>query len=80
MPLLSLRPNPAWIYLTGSVVLAYHGLATYRVAGVWPEPLALKAAIYGPFALLLLWDAWPGSWLRSAVEVLRARDLPNQIP
>ncbi len=66
VPLLSLRPNRAWVYLSGSVLLAYYGLGTYRAEGVWPEPLALKLAIYGPFALLLLWDAWRGSGLQAA--------------
>lgn len=70
VPLLALRPNRAWLYLTGSVFLAYYGLATYRAIGVWPEPWPLRLVIYGPFYALLLYDAWRGSWWRSAWEIV----------
>ena len=69
VPLLAIRRNRAWLYLTGSVFLAYYGLGAYRATGVWPEPLWLKLVIYGPFFAMLIIDAWRGSWLQAAWEV-----------
>ncbi len=70
VPLVAIRPNRAWLYLTGSVFLAYYGLATYRAQGFWPEPGWLKLAEYGPFFALLLIDGWRGSWWQAAWEAL----------
>ena len=58
VPLIAIRPNRAWLYLTGSVFLAYYGLGTYRSEGVWPEPWWLKLIIWGPFFALLIRDEW----------------------
>ncbi len=66
VPLVALRPSRAWLYLSGSVFLAYYGLGTYRDAGVWPEPWWIKLLIYGPFLALLVVDGWRGSWWQSA--------------
>ena len=71
VPLLAIRPNRAWTYLTGAIFLAYFGLDTYRVSGLWPEPWWIVLMIYGPFYILLLADAWRGSWWQSAREVIR---------
>ncbi len=70
VPLVALRPNRAWLYLSGSVFLAYYGLARYRELGVWPEPWWLKLLIYGPFLVLLVVDGWRGSWWRSAWQAI----------
>ena len=74
VPLLAIRFNRAWLYLTGSIFLAYYGLETYRETGIWPEPWWIKLAIYGPFFAMLFGDAWRGSWLQAAVEQVRSRD------
>ncbi len=71
VPLIAIRMNRAWLYLTGSVFLAYFGLETFRADGVWPEPWWARLAIYGPFFLILIADAWRGSWWRVAVDQLR---------
>ena len=73
LPLIAVRPNPAWLYLSGSVFLAYYGLGTYRASGVWPEPWWLKLTIHGPFLVLLLIDGWRGSWWQAAAEALWER-------
>ncbi len=70
VPLIALRPNRAWLYLSGSVFLAYYGLGDYRVTGVWPEPWWIKLAIYGPFFVLLVFDSWRGSWWQAYWEEL----------
>ncbi len=70
VPLVALRPSRAWLYLSGSVFLAYYGLATYRDMGVWPEPWWLRLVIYGPFFALLVVDGWRGSWWQSAWQAL----------
>jgi len=72
VPLIALRPNPAWLLLTGSVFLAYYGLGAYRATGVWPEPWWLELSIHGPFLVLLVRGAWHGSWCQTALEVWRA--------
>lgn len=77
VPLIALRPNRAWLYLSGSVFLAYYGLGTYRAEGVWPEPWWQKAAIYVPFLLLLMLDGWRGSWWQAAWKAFRAHKLPE---
>ena len=70
VPLIALRPNRAWLYLSGSVFLAYYGLGDYWATGVWPEPCWIKLAIYGPFFVLLVFDAWRGSWWQAYWEQL----------
>jgi hypothetical protein len=69
IPLVAIRPSPAWLYLSGSVMLAYYGLGTYWAQGTWPEPWWLKLTIYGPFFGLLLRDAWRNSWWQAAWEI-----------
>jgi hypothetical protein len=71
VPLIAIHPNRAWLYLTGSVFLAYFGLSTYRTNGVWPQPWWIRLAVYGPFFLLLVADAWRGSWWAAAWEEIR---------
>ena len=71
VPLLAIRPNRGWTYLTGSVFLAYYGLGSFRASGMWPEPWWLGLMVYGPFFVLLVADAWPGSWWRAAWEAIR---------
>ncbi|MGD8698055.1 MAG: hypothetical protein PVJ43_02120 [Gemmatimonadales bacterium] len=73
VPLIAIRPNRAWLYLSGSVFAAYYGLATYRSEGVWPEPWWLRLAIYGPFFLLLVGDAWRGSGWPSPWRLVTTR-------
>ncbi len=71
VPLVAIRPNRAWLYLSGSVFLAYYGLATYRAEGLWLEPWWIKLAIYGPFFILLAVDSWRGSWWQAQWESAR---------
>ena len=71
VPLLAVRPNRGWIFLNGSVFLAYYGLGSFRASGVWPEPWWLQSMIYGPFFVLLLTDAWRGSWWQAARDAIR---------
>jgi multisubunit Na+/H+ antiporter MnhF subunit len=71
VPLLALRPNRGWLFLTGSVFLAYYGLGSFQSSGVWPEPWWLQMMIYGPFLLLLIADAWHGSWWQAGGEAIR---------
>lgn len=73
VPLLSLRPSGAWLYLSGSVFLAYYGLGAYRAHGYWPEPWWASLLIYGPFLALLLREAWRDSWWHTSWELLRTR-------
>lgn len=73
VPLTAIRPNPAWLYLSGSVFLAYYGLGSYRATGAWPEPWWLKLTIHGPFFVLLLVHGWRGSWWQAAAEVLATK-------
>lgn len=73
VPLVAIRPSRAWLYLTGSVFLAYYGLGAYRSDGVWPEPLWIKLAIYAPFFVLLIYDGWRGSWWQTAWRVFTQR-------
>ena len=73
VPLIAIRPNPAWLYLSGSILLAYYGLGTFRASGVWPEPWWLKLTIHGPFLILLLVHGWRGSWYQAAAEALLER-------
>ncbi len=77
VPLLTVRPNRGWTYLTGSIFFAYFGLDTYRAAGVWPEPWWVVLMIYGPFFALLLTDAWRGSWWQTAREAIRIGPEPR---
>ena len=77
VPLIALRPNRAWLYLSGSVFLAYYGLTAYRAQGVWPEPLWVKLLIYGPCLILLVVDGWRGSWWQAAWWSIRAYKLPE---
>jgi hypothetical protein len=73
VPLIAVRPNRAWLYLSGSVMAAYYGLGTYRSEGVWPEPWWLKLVIFGPFFVLLVRDAWRDSWWQAAWEHVATR-------
>lgn len=73
VPLIAIRPNPAWLYLSGSVLLAYYGLGAYRNVGIWPEPWWLKLAIYGPFFALLSRSVWLDSWGQAAWEQIARR-------
>jgi len=79
VPLLAVRPNRGWIYLTGSVFLAYYGLGSFQASGVWPEPLWLQLMIYGPFFVLLMADAWRGSWWQAAREAIRIAPRPRDV-
>ncbi|UCF19930.1 MAG: hypothetical protein JSU87_00530 [Gemmatimonadota bacterium] len=71
VPLIALAPNRAWLYLTGSILLAYYGLPTFQAEGVWPEPWWIKLAIYAPFFALLIADSWRSSWWQAAWEEIR---------
>lgn len=60
VPFLCFRPSAALIYLTGAAPLLYHMVWT-------PGPLAINAALYLPFALLLLVEIRAGAWRPVAV-------------
>jgi hypothetical protein len=66
VPLVAIRFSRAWLYLTGSIFLAYFGLETFKTTGVWPEPWWVRLVIYGPFFAMLVVDAWRGSQLPAA--------------
>ncbi len=53
VPLLAVYPNPAWLYLTASVALAYHAPYLASPGKPWEETLWVKALEYVPFFLLL---------------------------
>lgn len=71
VPLVALRPSRAWLYLSGSVLMAYYGLGEYWRTGHWPEPWWLRLVIWGPFFAVLILDWWRGSWWRTAWSVAR---------
>ncbi len=71
VPLIALRPNRAWLYITGSILLVYHGLPTFWAEGVWLEPWWIRLAIYGPFFALLIAGSWRDSWWQAAWEEIR---------
>lgn len=57
LPFAALRGNRGWIYLSGSVFLAYWGSGAFRETGQWPEPIPLRLLIWVPFYVLLVVDA-----------------------
>ncbi len=74
VPLIAIRPNAAWLYLSGSVFAAYYGLGTYRSEGIWPEPWWVRTVVYGPFFILLARDAWRDpSWRAARERIVRWR-------
>jgi len=54
VPYLCFYPNPAWLLLTGTVVLSYHAAFLTPVGEPWMEQLQIKLLEYGPFFLLLV--------------------------
>ncbi len=53
VPYLAFYPNPAWLLLTGSVVLAYHAPFLTPFGEPWEEHLSFKLLEYVPFYALL---------------------------
>ena len=54
LPFLPFHPNPAWISLSGLILLAYKVLERYRLEGIWEEQGWIKWAEYAPFYFLLI--------------------------
>ncbi|NIR43812.1 MAG: hypothetical protein GWN99_07630 [Gemmatimonadetes bacterium] len=73
VPLVAIRFNRAWLYLSGSVLTAYYGLEPFLERGNWPQPWWTRLIIYGPFFVLLAVDAWQGSWCQTAWQVITGR-------
>jgi hypothetical protein len=59
VPYLALYPNPAWLLLTGTVVLSYHAPFLTPPGEPWVEHALYKLLEYGPFFLLLAVLAFP---------------------
>ncbi len=53
VPYLCLYPNPAWMLLTVTVALSYHGAYLFESGQVWEEQLVFKLLEYVPFYILL---------------------------
>lgn len=53
LPFLALFPHPAWLFLSGSIFLAYEALVGYSMSGIWMEHAWVKWVEYAPFYLLL---------------------------
>ena len=62
LPFLPFFPNPAWLCLSGLVVLSYEVLGRYVHLGVWEEQIWVRWLEFVPFYLLLV-----------AVPILRKR-------
>lgn len=60
VPFLCLWPNPAWLLLTVTAFLGYHGLIDYQATGAWHYSPAMLALEYVPFYGLLLGSWWRG--------------------
>ena len=54
LPFLPLFAPPAWILLSGLVLLAYEVLIEYSKTGIWTEQTWVKWAQFAPFFLLLI--------------------------
>lgn len=57
LPVAALRDNRPFLLLGGLAFLGYWGLASYEAAGVWPQPLWPRAAMWLPVWLMLLRSA-----------------------
>ena len=55
LPFLIFRPNPAWLFLSGWIMISYL-IRYFYPDGVWPRVLWLKLVIYVPFYAMLLWQ------------------------
>lgn len=56
LPMAALRGNRPFLLLGGLAFLGYWGLAPYQATGVWPQPLWVRAAMWLPVWMALLWD------------------------
>ena len=54
LPFLPFFPNPAWLCLSGLVVLSYEVLGRYLHLGVWEEQAWVRLVEFAPFYLLLV--------------------------
>ena len=54
LPFLPFFPNPAWLCLSGLVVLSYEVLGRYLTLGVWEEQAWVRLVEFTPFYLLLV--------------------------
>jgi hypothetical protein len=59
VPYLCIYPNPAWLLLTGTVVLSYHAPFLATAGGPWIEHTSFKLLEYSPFFGLLALLAFP---------------------
>jgi len=55
VPFLCIRPNAAWLLLTGTAVLSYMVWTGYHATGVWQLAPAVMVAEYIPFYALLIY-------------------------
>ena len=54
LPFLPFFPNPAWLCLSGLVILSYEVLGRYVHLGVWEEQVWVRWVEFAPFYLLLV--------------------------
>lgn len=57
LPMAALRASRPWILLGGLAFIGYFGLDAYQDTGAWPQPAAVRAALWAPFLLALAVDA-----------------------
>ena len=53
LPVAALRASVPWIALTGLAFLGYFGRDAFQETGTWPQPAAVRAALWLPFLVLL---------------------------
>ncbi|MDH3424723.1 MAG: hypothetical protein OEN00_17125 [Gemmatimonadota bacterium] len=57
LPMAALRGARAWLLLSGLAFLGYFGASAYQETGVWPQPAAVRSALWIPFLVVLALDA-----------------------
>ena len=68
IPFLCLYPNPAWILLSGLIVLSYHVVIGFVLTGDWHEETWVRYVQYVPFyGLLIARSLRNGAW-RNALK------------
>jgi hypothetical protein len=58
LPMAALRANRPFVLLSGLAFIGYYGLGAYRDTGDWVQPIGARMALWTPFLILLLFDAW----------------------
>ena len=58
LPMAALRANRPFILLSGLAFIGYYGLGAYRDTGDWVQPIGARMALWIPFLIFLVFDAW----------------------